>query len=150
MTITSTTFIISAREARTFPADGLQEFAFVGRSNAGKSTLLNKLTASTIAKTSSTPGKTRLINFFHVDYQTGSKKNACIFTDLPGYGFAVHGDERSSWEPVITQYIRSRSVLRAVILLLDARHFILPNDAQAVEWLESAGKDFVVGADKVR
>ncbi len=145
MIISSASFIISARASRQFPAPELPEFAFAGRSNAGKSTLLNSLTGKSIAKTSGSPGKTRMVNFFLINKTDKNKadKNACYFVDLPGYGFAVHGAERTEWEPVISEYITSRSSLRAVIVLLDSRHFILPNDERAIAWLETLGREYI-------
>lgn len=115
-------FVTSAVRPDQYPRQGRPEIAFVGRSNVGKSTLLNiLLNRRGLAKTSKKPGKTRLINFFDVNGEV-------YFVDLPGYGFAkVSKKERMSWERSITEYITGREQLRLVMHLVDARH--KPNDA---------------------
>jgi GTP-binding protein len=115
-------FVTSAVRPDQYPREGRPEIAFVGRSNVGKSTLLNiLLNRRGLAKTSKKPGKTRLINFFDVNEEV-------YFVDLPGYGFAkVSKKERLSWERSITEYITGREQLRLVMHLVDARH--RPNDA---------------------
>ncbi|HET7152152.1 MAG TPA: ribosome biogenesis GTP-binding protein YihA/YsxC [Candidatus Kapabacteria bacterium] len=150
MKITSATFITSVGEFKKLPEETLPEIAFVGRSNVGKSSLLNSLTGTRIAKTSSTPGKTRLINFFAIN----SANAQFYFVDLPGYGFAV-GDkgERAAWERTVGGYVSQRSTLHGVIILLDSRHFILPNDEEAVLWIESLSKPYIIAltkADKLK
>jgi len=147
MKINTTTFLTSVREFGKLPKETFPEVAFVGRSNVGKSSLLNSLTGSRIAKTSHTPGKTRLINFFTVNEQF-------YFVDLPGYGFAV-GDkgERAAWERTVGGYVAERSTLHGVLILLDSRHFILPNDEEAVIWIESLHKPYIIvltKADKLK
>lgn len=147
MKITSVTFVTSIREFTKLPQETLPEIAFVGRSNVGKSSLLNSLTGSRIAKTSSTPGKTRLINFFAINEQY-------YFVDLPGYGFAVgDNNERKAWEHTVGGYIAKRKTLHGVLILLDSRHFILPNDEEAVLWMESLHKPYIIvltKADKLK
>lgn len=101
---------------KDFPELDLPEIAFVGRSNVGKSSLINKLlNRKSLAKTSSTPGKTRLINFFLIN-------EALVFVDLPGYGYArVSKKERESWGVMVDRYLSIRSELKAVVLLQDIR-----------------------------
>ncbi|MGI6458521.1 MAG: ribosome biogenesis GTP-binding protein YihA/YsxC [Candidatus Hydrogenedentales bacterium] len=125
MKVTHAEFITSAVRPDQYPAARRPEFAFVGRSNVGKSTLLNiLLNRRGLAKTSKKPGKTRLINFFDVN-------GAVHFVDLPGYGFArVSKKERIAWERSITEYITGRDQLRLVMHLVDARRE--PGDADRV------------------
>jgi GTP-binding protein len=115
-------FVTSAVRVEQYPKERRPEIAFVGRSNVGKSTLLNiLLNRRGLAKTSKKPGKTRLTNFFDVNGDT-------YFVDLPGYGFAkISKKERMSWERSIMEYITGREQLRLVMHLVDARH--KPNDA---------------------
>ncbi len=122
MKVRQAEFVTSAVRPEQYPGDKRPEIAFVGRSNVGKSTLLNiLLNRRGLAKTSKKPGKTRLINFFDVNGEI-------YFVDLPGYGFAkVSKKERMSWERSITEYITGREQLRLVMHLVDARH--KPNDA---------------------
>ncbi len=122
MKVSHAEFITSAVRPDQYPPARRPEFAFVGRSNVGKSTLLNiLLNRRGLAKTSKKPGKTRLINFFDIN-------GAVHFVDLPGYGFArVSKKERMAWERSITEYITGREQLRLVMHLVDARH--KPNDA---------------------
>ncbi len=113
-------FMTSATEPRGFPRPELPEVAFAGRSNVGKSSLLNALVGVPgLARTSRTPGRTRLINWFRVEPARGP---ALALVDLPGYGFAnVPREMRRSWQPLVESYLAGRDVLRAVVLLLDAR-----------------------------
>ena len=122
MKVSHAEFITSAVRPDQYPAGHRPEIAFVGRSNVGKSTLLNiLLNRRGLAKTRKKPGKTRLINFFDVN-------GTVHFVDLPGYGFAkVSKKERLAWERSITEYITGRDPLRLVMHLVDARH--KPNDA---------------------
>ncbi|HNV21451.1 MAG TPA: ribosome biogenesis GTP-binding protein YihA/YsxC [Candidatus Hydrogenedentes bacterium] len=122
MKVSHAEFITSAVRPDQYPAGHRPEIAFAGRSNVGKSTLLNiLLNRRGLAKTSKKPGKTRLINFFDVN-------GTVHFVDLPGYGFAkVSKKERLAWERSITEYITGRDPLRLVMHLVDARH--KPNDA---------------------
>jgi len=114
-------FIKSAAKFDQFPITELPEICFIGRSNVGKSSILNMLVGKKgIAKVGKTPGKTRLANFFNID-------NRYIFTDLPGYGYAhVSRKERNSWIDLINKYLTRRRNLRLAILLLDSRR--IPND----------------------
>lgn len=130
MLITSAEFVTSAVRPQQYPPDDLPEFAFAGRSNVGKSSLINTLVSrKKLVLTSSTPGKTRLINFFRVN-------NAFMFVDLPGYGYArVSEAERRKWRPMIEQYLSNRENLKAVVVILDIRRIPGEEDAQLRGWL---------------
>jgi GTP-binding protein len=130
MLIKSAEFITSAVRPSQFPAADLPEFAFAGRSNVGKSSLINTLVnRKKLVMTSSTPGKTRLINFFCVN-------DALLFVDLPGYGFArVPEAERRRWRPMIEGYLTGRPNLKAVVVILDARRTPAGEESQLLEWL---------------
>lgn len=127
--------------------DGLPEFAFVGRSNVGKSSLINNLTGvKGLAKTSATPGKTRMINYFLVN-------NAFRFVDLPGYGYAKVGKgQLDVWSGLMGEYLLNSSSLKTVFLLLDIRHNPTAQDRQMLEFLIYNGLPFrviVTKADKI-
>jgi GTP-binding protein len=131
MMITSAEFVTSAVRPAQFPPPDLPEFAFAGRSNVGKSSLINTLVSRRkLVQTSSTPGKTRLINFFRVN-------EALMFVDLPGYGYArVSQEERLRWRPMVEQYISGRENLKAVVVILDIRRTPNAEDGQLLQWLE--------------
>jgi GTP-binding protein len=144
MRITSAEFITSAVTLAQYPADVGPEIAFVGRSNVGTSSLINSLLHRRgLAKTSSTPGKTRMINFFRVNGKLG-------FVDLPGYGFAhVSRTERANWGPMVEQYFRTRQQLRGVVHLIDVRHAPTSDDRQTRAWLLQWNCPLLVVATKV-
>ncbi|MFO7860165.1 MAG: ribosome biogenesis GTP-binding protein YihA/YsxC [Desulfosalsimonas sp.] len=131
MKITSAAFETSAAKPGQYPEAVLPEIAFAGRSNVGKSSLINTLlNRRHLVKTSSTPGKTRLINFFVIN-------NAFYFVDLPGYGYArVSQKERKKWGPMVETYLSSRPNLRAVVLLQDIRRMPGSEEIQLLEFLE--------------
>lgn len=140
----SATFLLGAVSAHQFPPEDLPEVAFAGRSNVGKSSLLNRLlNRRNLAKVSRTPGRTREINFFEVGA-------AGRFVDLPGYGFAAGGgaSQRSVWDRVADAYFTRRS-LRGVILLLDLRRGFMESDAEVVAFLEARGIGFLPVATKI-
>lgn len=116
-----------------FPTAGVPEVAFLGRSNVGKSSLLNKLVGrKKLARTSSTPGKTRLIHFFQVELEAGT----LLLADLPGYGWArVSKHERESWRGLVESYLEARAPLRAGILLQDIRRDFTQDETLLLEWL---------------
>src|ERR1700755_2856824 len=123
-------FIWGATSADALPPEKLTEVAFVGRSNAGKSSLVNALTGrKSLARVSQTPGATRQINFFNLGGQL-------MLVDLPGYGFAKRSRaESESWQEMIFSYLRGRSRLRRVMLLIDARRGVLESDSQVMALL---------------
>ena len=125
------------------PADGLPEIALVGRSNVGKSSLINRLAnRRNLAKSSSTPGKTRTINFYIINEKF-------YMVDLPGYGFAKVGRaEKDRWGKMIESYLRHRTQLRGVIQLVDIRHPPSANDLIMKDWLQQAGIPLLVVATK--
>jgi GTP-binding protein len=128
------TFVQSATKPAQFPSPTLPEIAFAGRSNVGKSSLINTLTGvPKLARTSNTPGRTRLLNWFRVDPPRGKPLH---FVDLPGYGYAkVSRAMRESWRPMIESYLQGRDVLRALVLLVDARRGAEDEEAELLEWL---------------
>jgi GTP-binding protein len=117
----------------------LPEVAFVGRSNAGKSTTINVLTAQRqLAFASKTPGRTQMLNFFAIDAIDGAghAQPAAYLVDLPGYGFAKIDDEtRQRWDQLVGGYLRDRRMLRGVVLVIDARHPFKPADEELIAWL---------------
>ncbi|MBS0012832.1 MAG: YihA family ribosome biogenesis GTP-binding protein [Desulfobacterales bacterium] len=131
MKIISAAFETSAAKPGQYPEAVLPEIAFAGRSNVGKSSLINTLlNRRHLVKTSATPGKTRLINFFVIN-------DAFYFVDLPGYGYArVSQKERKKWGPMVETYLSSRPTLRAVVLLQDIRRMPGSEEIQMLEFLE--------------
>ena len=135
------------------PPPDAPEFAFVGRSNVGKSSMLNALSRKPgLARVSNTPGRTRALQFFELEVQaSGSRKVTRIrFADLPGYGYAkVSKTERETWVEMITTYLREREPLRAVVLIVDGRHPPQPSDHEALAFLRSTGRHIVVAVTKM-
>ena len=127
-------FVTSAAGAGDFPRDRLPEVAMVGRSNVGKSSLINALVRQPVARTSAAPGKTRLANFFRIQRGTAP---AFFLVDLPGYGYARGGDRSAEEFRRLTEAYFDRPGHRAVLLLVDARHPGLEADREAWEWLRS-------------
>jgi GTP-binding protein len=123
-------FLISAGKAKQFPADG-SEVAFSGRSNAGKSSAINTLCDNKgLARTSKTPGRTRLVNFFELDEQRR-------LVDLPGYGFAkVPVAIKNEWEKLMTQYLSEQQALKGLVIIMDIRHPLNDYDWQMLEWCD--------------
>jgi GTP-binding protein len=142
----SAEFITSAAGAEDFPKERLPEVALVGRSNVGKSSLLNALMRRQLARTSAAPGKTRLANFYRVKRGTAP---ALFLVDLPGYGYARGGDASASeFSRLVAAYF-SRPGRRGVILLVDSRHPGLESDMDAWQWLESLPSPRAVIGTKV-
>ncbi|PIQ43314.1 MAG: YihA family ribosome biogenesis GTP-binding protein [Gammaproteobacteria bacterium CG11_big_fil_rev_8_21_14_0_20_46_22] len=125
-------FLLSVASVKQLPPDTGAEIAFAGRSNAGKSSALNTLTQQkSLARTSKTPGRTQLINFFEID-------NDRRLVDLPGYGYAkVPEAQKQKWQALIDAYFRKRESLVGLVLLMDIRHPLKPFDEQVIAWAKS-------------
>lgn len=143
MIIKKSDFVISAVKRDQYPKDGRNEIAFVGRSNVGKSSIINALTnRRKLAKVSQTPGKTRLINFFLIN-------DDFHLVDLPGYGYAkVSKTEKASWGKTIETYLTDREELKRVILLVDSRHKPTADDILMYDWIKHFNYDCIVIATK--
>lgn len=135
-------FLLSAVNDSHYPAHELPEIALVGRSNVGKSSLINTLVnRKKFARTSGQPGRTQTLNFYRVDQ--------LVIVDLPGYGFAkVPEHVRKSWQPMIEGYLKGRPNLRGVIQLVDIRHKPTKDDIMMCSWLQQMGTPFLVVATK--
>lgn len=143
-----TQFLLSAMSAEQFPAPGVPEIAFLGRSNVGKSSLLNALVGEKAARVSSTPGRTRAINFFALADPAGRRR--MVFADLPGYGYAkISKSISAEWPAFINPYLAERKTLALCVCLVDANVPVRPSDLQLLEWLRAARRRFVVVATKV-
>ncbi len=141
-------FLIAATEPSHFPVPVFPEVAFLGRSNVGKSSVINSLLGSKIAKTSSTPGRTRSINFFEVRWP-GKPRPELIFTDLPGYGYArVSREVSQQWPGFIEPYLRERPTLALCLVLVDVNVPPQAGDKQLVEFLMVSGRPFLIVATK--
>jgi GTP-binding protein len=133
MLINSAEFVTSAPSLASCPPAEWPEIAFAGRSNVGKSSLINcLLNRKGLVRTSSTPGRTQLLNYFAIN-------EALYFVDLPGYGFArAPRSVRERWQPMVHGYLKGRSSLRAVVWLLDARRDPSEEDLRFIDWLEES------------
>ena len=141
-------FLLSASDVAHFPAAGLPEIAFLGRSNVGKSSVINSLVGTKLAKTSSTPGRTRAINFFEVRI-AGKPRPELIFTDLPGYGYAKLSREISAqWPQFIDPYLRDRPTLALCLALVDSNIPPQKSDEQLLTFLAATARPFVIVATK--
>ena len=144
------TFLKSAPELKFLPAPALPEVAFAGRSNVGKSSLLNKLTnRNGLARTSNTPGRTQELNFFEV-----ADPPVLRLVDMPGYGFAkAPKDVARKWRYLVNDYLRGRVVLKRALLLIDSRHGIKDIDLEIISMLDSAAVGYrivLTKADKIK
>ena len=137
-------FLKSAFQESHYPPPDKSEVAFAGRSNVGKSSLLNILVnRKNLARTSSTPGRTQALNFFLVD-------GRFYFVDLPGYGYArVSLEVKKSWRGMVGTYLRNRPNLKAVVVILDLRRDLEEEDRALIEWLEQEGKNVIPVLTKV-
>ena len=144
MKITSAEFLTGAVSYKQYPDSAYPELAFAGRSNVGKSSLINSLlNRKKLVKTSQTPGKTQEINFFKIN-------NDFIFTDLPGYGFAkVPQPVRKRWGKMIEDYLLKRETLLAVIFIIDLRRRPSQLDLSLQRWLEAHGVEYLLVGTKV-
>jgi GTP-binding protein len=136
-------FLISAVSPEGFPDTNLPEVAFVGRSNVGKSSLINALlNRKALAKVGGTPGKTRTINFFDIDGKVH-------LVDLPGYGYAsVSRDNKKKWADVIENYLSQRSQLKLIMLLIDIRHSPTKDDKMMLQWIKEFDIPYIILATK--
>lgn len=143
MKITSANYKTSVVDAKDLLDDGIPEFAFVGRSNAGKSSLINMLTGvNGLAKTSSTPGKTRMVNYFDIN-------DSFRFVDLPGYGYAkVEKSHLDVWSSLMGEYLQLSPQLLTTFVLLDIRHEPTKQDKQMINFLVYYGLPFIIIATK--
>ena len=143
MRVTSAEFILGAGNLRQLPKESWKEVAFLGRSNVGKSSLINKLCGrKSLARTSSEPGKTRELNYYLINRQF-------YFVDLTGYGYARLPEQiRSSWGKMIEQYLKSRKQLSLVVQLVDSRHDPTELDMMMVGWLDYYEIPFLVALTK--
>jgi GTP-binding protein len=130
MKINDVSFLISVHSLRQLPEEEYPEVAFAGRSNVGKSSLINTIiNRKNLVKTSGRPGKTQGLNFFLVD-------ESLYFVDLPGYGFArVAKPVQAAWQELITEYLLQRNALRLVIVVIDIRHSLKKMDRELLDWL---------------
>jgi GTP-binding protein len=144
-------FLITSVEEAGWPAADLPEIAFVGRSNVGKSSMINALTGRRkLVRVSNTPGRTRTLNFFDVLLERGEARRTVRLADLPGYGFAkVSRAERASWERMITTYLQRRTSLRGVVAIVDAEIGATEDDVRTLAYLVSAGRRVLVAATKL-
>jgi len=139
----SAKFLQSAHDKKDFPQKGLVELAFAGRSNVGKSSLINTLLGKhNLVRTSKTPGLTRKLNFFLIDEKY-------IFVDLPGYGFAkVPLAIKRKWGPMVENYLKNRKELAGVVLTVDARHALMGSDELMLDFLQSFRVPIIIVATK--
>lgn len=146
-------FLKTATRRAEWPPEPLPEIAFVGRSNVGKSSMLNALVRRTgLARVSGTPGRTQALQFFRVVRQESpaARPRPLRFCDLPGYGFAkVSRAERERWAAMIEEYLREREALAGVVLIVDARHDPTDRDREALTFLAAHGRRVLVAATKI-
>jgi len=142
-----TKFLLSALDANHFPAPSVPEIAFLGRSNVGKSSLLNAMVGEKAAKVSSTPGRTRAINFFEILDE--KERPRIVLSDLPGYGYAkISKSISAEWPKFIEPYLAERETLKLCVCLVDSNIPPQQSDGKLQEWLRHMGREFLVVATK--
>src|SRR5262250_3664581 len=142
-------FSAAAADAAHFPEPSVPEIAFLGRSNVGKSSVINSLVGTKLARTSSTPGRTRSINFFEIRWP-GKPRPELIFADLPGYGYAkISRAISEEWPRFIEPYLQQRPTLALCVALIDANIPPQQSDRQLLDFLSASGREFLVVATKV-
>lgn len=144
MNLQNAEFVLSAASVSTCPHDGLPQIVFAGRSNVGKSSVINRLLRrKNFARVGGKPGKTIHINFFSIDRK-------CYFVDIPGYGYAeVSAAEKARWAALIESYFAATDLMTFGVMIVDARHKPTANDITMAEFFLSSGKPFVVVANKL-
>lgn len=144
-------FVISAVEEKGYPKGDLPEVAFVGRSNVGKSSMINALAGrKKLVRVSNTPGRTRLLNFFDLDLERYRTRHTVRLADLPGYGFAkVSKTERKQWQEMIERYLEKRPQLRVVVSIIDAEVGPTEEDHEMLGWLSERSPQVLVAATKI-
>lgn len=141
-------FVAAATDVSHFPVPSVPEVAFLGRSNVGKSSVINSLVGTKLARTSSTPGRTRSINFFEIRWP-GKPRPELIFADLPGYGYARISREISQeWPKFIEPYLNHRSTLALCVALVDVNVPPQQNDRHLLEFLSASGREFLLVGTK--
>ncbi len=144
-----TKFLTAAARPEAFPREGPPEFAFLGRSNVGKSSLINSLLDQKIAHVSSTPGRTQTINFIGIFDKPGRPEPDMVLVDLPGYGYAkISRSISAEWPKFIEPYLKHRAVLHLCIVLIDINIPAQPSDQQLIEFLKHSGREFLVVGTK--
>lgn len=143
MIVKNPKFLISCTNPLQYPDLGIPEIAFAGRSNVGKSSLINALVnRKNLARSGSRQGITRLINFFNID-------DVLLFVDLPGYGYAaVSKEERRSWGRIVEDYLNKSRNLSLIILLVDIRHKPTQDDIQMMTWIKANNLNHIIAATK--
>ena len=144
-------FLTTAVEEAGWPAGDIPEIAFVGRSNVGKSSMINALAGRRkLVRVSGTPGRTRTLNFFEVLLERDGERRMVRLADLPGYGFAkVSRAERAGWERMITTYLQRRASLRGVVAIVDAEVGATEDDVRTLSYLVGAGRRVLVAGTKI-
>ena len=144
MRVFSADFLVSADQQKEYPSGNKPEIAFAGRSNVGKSSMINTLLGrKNLVRTSKTPGLTRKINFFAIN-------GSIMFVDLPGYGYAsVPLEVRKKWGPMVETYLKSREQLAGVVLIIDSRRQATDFDKTLIEFLEAHGIPFIISLSKI-
>jgi GTP-binding protein len=144
-------FVLTAVELKGLPTGHAAEVAFVGRSNVGKSSMINALTGrKKLVRVSNTPGRTRTLNFFDMELERAGVRHRVRLADLPGYGFAkASKTERASWEKMITSYLENRHRLEVVVSIIDAEIGPTPEDLLTLDYLQDKGRRILVVATKI-
>ncbi|WAM29435.1 ribosome biogenesis GTP-binding protein YihA/YsxC [Myxococcus sp. NMCA1] len=144
-------FVTTAVEPKGYPTDHIAEVAFVGRSNVGKSSMINALTGrKKLVRVSNTPGRTRTLNFFDVDLERDGVRHQLRLADLPGYGFAKASKaDKAQWEKMITTYLEKRHRLEAVVSIVDVEVGPTPDDLATLDYLQAHNRRVLVVATKV-
>jgi GTP-binding protein len=144
-------FVVTAVEPKGYPTGHSAEVAFVGRSNVGKSSMINALTGrKKLVRVSNTPGRTRTLNFFDVELERKGVRHRVRLADLPGYGFAKASKaDKAQWETMITTYLEKRHHLEVVVSIIDAEVGPTPDDHFTLDYLQDKGKRVLVAATKI-